>query len=1018
MTNKHLLIYVHYNKSNSLADYAVYQLKKITPLFDRVVFVTNSQISIKDKTRLSEMYTDYIQRENVGFDFAAWRDGLNLVGWKELNKYSSVTLMNDTCFGPIYPMRDVYEKMEHKNIDFWGITDHNNSKDGMPGTNKAIPYHIQSYMMVYNNNVIKSEVFKNFWEGVKDYKDVYKVIQQYETKLTGLLKEAGFNSGVYFDTISYSKKNNVKNIKNYSEFMPLVILRNRVPLIKIKSFLHTSSEDLFGYINNGTTYNTDIIKTHLKHQGILRTSIKKRIVGKHIEPHVRHLARSNKIKGISKRLPMVARISRKGIQVLFGINLPLDNSAQIDSHDNSQNNFLVTNYYNKDLAQNYAEHLNIIQDNKTYWCDKESTEEFKRGKDDPRIVAIYLPQFHPFKENNEAWGKGFTEWTNVTASIPRFVGQQQPTLPSDLGYYDLRTPGIIKQQIDLAKKYGIYGFQFYYYWFSGQKVMDLPINTLLDNPEWDFNFSICWANENWTKKWDGGDKDIIFEQKDLPDDPLKFIRDVAPILNDERYIKEDDKPILTVYRVDLLGDPRRYAKIWREYFKKEYNKELWLIGCTNFKNFKPSEYGFDALMDFTPTGSTSSELKPWVGDDKIINNKFSGKLLDVNWNGLIADYRYIAKQEIANLNNNINDYKTISPSWCNEARRKGKDGVTFQNSSPEIFASWLDSILDHEININEKKKPIVYINAWNEWAESAMLEPSTHLGHNTLRRIAEATANYSSEELNKKAFPRYGMRVNKNAKLAVVVHLYYLDMWSQLEDSLSNIDQYFDLYISVPVGYGDISIGTISKYHKNTNIVVVPNRGRDVLPFVTIMNRIRKFNYEYVLKLHTKKSKHRSDGSEWFNDIISNLLPNNQTAIRSTLAEGNTGIIGPSGHVVSLSRHLGSNEPHLAELVSEIDKTKVKKYQANWAKYPFIGSTMFWARINLLTPLLDLYLLPSDFESESGQIDGTLAHAIERLMGGVLHNIMQKNMYSVDAAGIVKTIDNGRVHNTKYKFAP
>lgn len=1016
MKSKRLLIYVHYNKSNSLAEYVEYQLKKITPLFERVVLVTNSQISVKDKTRLSGTYTDYIQRENVGFDFAAWRDGLNLVGWKELNKYSSVTLMNDTCFGPIYPMREVYEKMEKQNFDFWGITDHGISKDGMPGTNKSIPYHIQSYMMAYNENVIKSEVFKNFWESVKDHKEVHKVIQQYETRLTGVLNKADFTSGVYFDTISYSTKNNVINIKNYSEFLPLILLQNQVPLIKIKSFLHTSLKDIFDYIGKNSVYDISLIKLHLAHQGILSMNIKKRVVGKFIEPYIRYLARSKRVKNVAKRFPLVFRFSKASIRALFDITPPLGLDIQYGVAKNVEGDGLVSDYYNADLAQNYAEHLNIIQDNKIYWYNKEAANKFKRGKNDPRIVAIYLPQFHPFKENDEAWGKGFTEWTNVTASTPRFVGQQQPTLPSDLGFYDLRTPGIIKDQIELAKKYGIYGFQFYYYWFSGQKVMDMPINTILANPDLNFNFSICWANENWTKKWDGGDKDIIFEQKDSSDDPLRFIKDVAPILNDDRYIKENDKPILTVYRVDLLGDPKRYVKIWREYFKKEFNKDLWLVGCTNFKNFKPDEYGFDALMDFTPTGSTSSELKPWVGNEKIINNKFEGKLLDINWNGLIADYRYIAKQEIANLKNNINDYKTVSPSWCNEARRKGVDGVTFQNSSPEIFANWLDKILDFEINIKRVKSPLVYINAWNEWAESAMIEPSTHLGHNTLRRIAETTANYSFEKSNKVAFPSYGMERQENVRLAVIVHLYYLDMWGQLEEGLSNINQYFDLYISVPVGYGDISIDSVSKYHKNTNIVVVPNRGRDVLPFVTIMNRIRKFNYDYILKLHTKKSKHRSDGSDWFNDIISNLLPDNQTKVCSILSRKDTGIVGPKGHIVSLSYHMGSNKLKLVELISEIDKTRIDRYQENWSRYPFIGSTMFWARFDLLTPLLDLYLLPSDFESESGQIDGTLAHAIERLMGGILHDITDRSMYTIDHLGRIESVESAE-YNQEYRYA-
>ena len=152
----------------------------------------------------------------------------------------------------------------------------------------------------------------------------------------------------------------------------------------------------------------------------------------------------------------------------------------------------------------------------------------------------------------------------------------------------------------------------------------MPIETVLKNRDWDFHFSICWANENWTRKWDGGDNDVIFEQKNNKDDPLLFIKDVAPILNDERYILENGKPILTVYRIDLLDDPKRYADTWRDYFRKKFNKELWLVGCTNFKNFNPKDVGFDATMDLTPTSSSNIELKPWVDDRKFLTDQYVG----------------------------------------------------------------------------------------------------------------------------------------------------------------------------------------------------------------------------------------------------------------------------------------------------------------------------------------------------------------------------------------------------------
>lgn len=724
------------------------------------------------------------------------------------------------------------------------------------------------------------------------------------------------------------------------------------------------------------------------------------------------LRKNDTVKKIAANNPGLARFVKKAAKRVLGGN------GVVDTSQSSTAEHAFLDALNPDMAINSAEHYKLLSDNKTYWYESESTGVYKRRKDDPRIVAIYLPQFHPFKENDEAWGKGFTEWTNVTASIPRFVGQQQPVLPSDLGFYDLRLPRVIKEQFDLAKKYGIYGFQFYYYWFSGKKVMDLPINTILENPSWDFNFSICWANENWTRKWDGGDNEIIFEQKNLPNDPLRFIEDVSPILNDVRYIRENDKPILTVYRVELLDDPKRYVDTWRKYYRETFNQELWLIGHTYDVKVNPKDFGFDATMDFTPIASLQPTLKPWVDDRKYLTEQFRAnhKLLDMQWRGQIIDFRFIARQEIANLSNNTNLYKTISPSWSNEARRKGNDGYTFYNSSPEIFAHWLDKVLDYEINKQSIKSPIVFINAWNEWAEAAMVEPSSHLGHNSLLRIAETLSRYSSD-VNKMAFPAYGFKYATEAKLAVVVHLYYPDMWSKIREKLKNIDVPFDLYVSVSAENQNNNLATVNKYHKNTNVIVVPNRGRDVLPFLTIANRMRKLgNYEYILKLHTKKSKHRRDGSEWFTGVLDKLLPVDITKILTTLSDPTTGSIGPEGHVVSLLRHMGGNRDNVKRITEMmIDGLSYETLAGDETAYPFFGSTMFWCRIDFLDPLLDLHLLPSDFDAECGQIDCTTAHAIERVLGGLLHKVGDRKMYAVDSRGAIKEVVGE--FNEKYKFA-
>jgi hypothetical protein len=407
-------------------------------------------------------------------------------------------------------------------------------------------------------------------------------------------------------------------------------------------------------------------------------------------------------------------------------------------------------FYNKNLATNYAMHQIVLAKNQKRFYKPMAEANFVRGADDPRVIAIYLPQFHTFDLNNQAWGVGFTEWTNVTMGQPRFVGHRQPLLPSDLGFYDLERPEKIKEQIDLAKKYGIYGFQFYYYWFSGEKIMDKPLNTILEHPEWDFNFSICWANENWSKRWDGSDDKIIIAQKYREEDPIAFIKDVAHILNDKRYITQDGKPILSVYRITHLDNPKRYAEIWRKYFREKFGKELYLMAVNGFNDDDPRKYGFDVAMDFMPM---SVGLKSQKTKKTIPTIDVSGKLIDAHFQGTVYDFQKIAMNEALD-SANFYTFPTIpcvSPSWDNDARRKGKGSMVFYGNSPDIYEKWLSRIIKKEL-VSGKKSPIIYINAWNEWGEGAMLEPTVHYGHAVLRKTAEALSKYSNNDINKANF--------------------------------------------------------------------------------------------------------------------------------------------------------------------------------------------------------------------------------------------------------------------------
>ena len=342
-----------------------------------------------------------------------------------------------------------------------------------------------------------------------------------------------------------------------------------------------------------------------------------------------------------------------------------------------------------------------------------------------KLIAFYLPQYHPIKENDEWWGKGFTEWRNVVKGVPNFVGHYQPHIPGELGFYDLRIPEVQEQQIKLARNFGVYGFCFYYYWFSGKRLLDRPIFQYLNNQDLDFPFCLCWANENWTRTWDGANQDILIEQKYKTNDVEEFIRDISPFLKDNRYIKVDGKPLLLIYRVNEIPDPKEWSKRIRIESRKLDIGELCLAAVQSFGIKNPHHYGMDIAVEFPPHHLGEAEIDSKTF--KIINQEFSGK---------IFDYKKATELMINKEDGNYTLYKTIMPSWDNTARRQNNPHI-FVNSNPEAFQKWLFDAINYSRSHNKKDQNIVFVNAWNEWAEAAYLEPDQWYGYAYLDKIAK-----------------------------------------------------------------------------------------------------------------------------------------------------------------------------------------------------------------------------------------------------------------------------------------
>lgn len=343
-----------------------------------------------------------------------------------------------------------------------------------------------------------------------------------------------------------------------------------------------------------------------------------------------------------------------------------------------------------------------------------------------KAIAFYLPQFHPIVENDEWWGRGFTEWANVSRALPQYVGHDQPHLPGELGFYDLRLVDNMRRQAELARLYGVHGFCFHHYWFSGRRLLERPIDQLIAHPDIDLPFCLCWANENWTRRWDGHDEDILLGQRYTPKDDLDFIVDLLPYLRDPRYIKVDGRPLVIVYRPSLLPDCHRTLRIWREKCSEEGIGEIFLA-MVQFDIDDPSTFGFDAAIEFPPH-KLARGLSRINERMEIINPEYAGH---------IVDYQDMVERGKNWPQSNYPLFKGVAPRWDNEARKPGR-GYTFAGSTPERYGDWLQSAVTYSRSHPVSGESIVFINAWNEWAEGAHLEPDRKYGYAYLQATRDA----------------------------------------------------------------------------------------------------------------------------------------------------------------------------------------------------------------------------------------------------------------------------------------
>lgn len=350
-----------------------------------------------------------------------------------------------------------------------------------------------------------------------------------------------------------------------------------------------------------------------------------------------------------------------------------------------------------------------------------------------RIIAFYLPQFHPIPENDEWWGMGFTEWHNVVRGKARVKGQYQPHIPADLGFYDLRLDETREAQAKMAKEYGISGFCYYHYWFNGRNLLGRPLKEILASGKPDFPFCLCWANENWTRVWDGGERHILMEQKYSLEDDIAHLRSLIPSFRDRRYIKINDKPLFLVYRTELIPNPKKTAEIWREELFKAGLGEIFLARVEmSSESIDPKSIGFDAAVEFAPDWKNLGELKV----QERVKSKLSkigliSKAYAENW---VGDYERMSKEMLKKKDREYLWIRCVTPSFDNSARRS-KNAAIFLGATPEKYEIWLKEIIRWTTQRRAGDERIVFINAWNEWGEGNHLEPDLKWG----RAFLEAT---------------------------------------------------------------------------------------------------------------------------------------------------------------------------------------------------------------------------------------------------------------------------------------
>jgi hypothetical protein len=358
-----------------------------------------------------------------------------------------------------------------------------------------------------------------------------------------------------------------------------------------------------------------------------------------------------------------------------------------------------------------------------------ATKKSKRLSRETTVVAFYLPQFYPFSENDRWWGDGFTEWSNVVDAKPQFQGHRMPLMPADLGFYDLRTEDTRRRQAELAAQYGIDAFCYYFYWFSGRRIMRDVLDAIMFSGEPKTDFCLCWANESWSRQWDGseGQTDLLIKQQHDPEIDKGLFSDLLPYFRDDRYLKIDGKPMLLIYRLGIMNGADAVIRDWRKSAVKAGFSGLFVAAVRSFGLKDRDAEMVDAIVDFPPHTSISTDIQ----NNLEVNAAFKGK---------IFDYRQVVVEAVTRTPGELMCFPGVMPRWDNTARKADRAHI-FWNCTPDAFKLWMSFAFQQSLNLPLGKR-YLFINSWNEWGEGANLEPDRLTGRAYLEAIRSTRGGY------------------------------------------------------------------------------------------------------------------------------------------------------------------------------------------------------------------------------------------------------------------------------------